>query len=657
MTDTNLTVVFTDIVAFSKMSSSLDQETLLRKLHRHEELLLPIVIRHDGNVINTIGSSFMLLFENANSAVRCGLVMQHTLQEQNANASDEEKFEIRIGISTGEVISIGNDVYGDTVNLALQIMQVCTPGAVYFSTDTYVEIERTEVPTTEVGEFSFKNTDQKQRIYRVNSTDDTVLFDRILADQIVLERTYINHKLPSGVYSENLLHTLERQRNISQTNSGNGRWIFASAILLILALPATYGITQLNQQSQVRHAANLLRNQDSSAALPLLMDLQRKRPADRRIPVLLGFAVVIDVQNLLQTKLFTEALQQIEAHKTRFPFLNVYPALERTVRLSQTQFKETQAPEAPGETFEELRHRYPNDLDIRERHAASLALKGDDKGAMHIYLDVIENHPEYALKPTIRKHLEHCLNQYVDEDLQQTIAKHLFNDLASALQPNLYAPDAPTLRRNSFAIFSMAGAEVDPVTFYTVELLTGSPLETERLDSTLRFFEHQVINGATSTLVASTPIVTDEIPILELYEGANADRSLAVINALFAERLRPLLQQFVSDQAKRGHRLNSYRVLLAHSWLTRDLESAYHLANIADHNAGEAHAYELFSATWMADEGPSDIKEQAIPLLQKNRADLTDTIERWTSSGNGSRIVEHKALLEQTEKALRRLGG
>jgi hypothetical protein len=620
-------------------------------------MLLPIVIRHEGQVIKTIGDAFMLSFESPINAVRCGLVMQHSLREHNATASKEDQIEIRVGINTGEVTVFGNDVFGETVNIASRVKGICTPGEVYFTQATFVAMNESGVPIGEVGDFALKGIPEKVRIYQVNATGMNLLYERVIADQDALEQLYSNYELPKGVYSEGLLYAIEREQQIGATASGNGRWIFASAILLILALPATYGVTQLQQQSLVRQAANDLRAQNSATALTLLTELQHKRPWDRRIPVLLGYAVVMDVQNLLQQQLFTEALTHIEQHRARFPFLTVYPVLERTTRLSQTQFKETQAPTAPGETFEELTRRYPGDLDIRERHAASLDLKGEDRAAMYIYLDLIENHPEYALKPVIRQHLERCLTKYVDERLQRVIAKHLFQDLASALHPNLYTPDSAALRRNSFAIFSLAGAEVDPVTFYTVELLTGSPDEEQYLDTTLRFFEHQVIGGASSSLVASTPILTTEIPILSLYEGPHADRSLAIINALFAERLRPLLQQFVSDQAKRGHRLNSYRILLAHGWLSEDLKLAYHLANIADHDLGEARAYELFSATWLANEAPTEIKQHVLPLLKKNKIDLTGTIEQWTSAGNGAQTVQHKALLEQTEKALRRLGG
>lgn len=657
MSDRTLSIVFTDIADFKKTTPGSAREDLLAMLRKHEELLLPIVIHHDGSVIKSIGSSFLLSFEDPTSAVRCGLVMQHTLAQHNATRGDKAQLQIRFGVHTGTVTQIGADLFGETVHTAHRVMLACNPGAVYLSEGTYNKLRKDQVPTVEVNQVSRTKQRQQLRLFQVNVDGDPNLYDSVLSDHLALARAYSNRALPQGVYSDGLLLAIEREQQLGGQEFGRGRWIFAAAILLILTLPATYGVTQLQEQAQVRHAAGLLRAQDTMAALPLLIDLQRKRPADRRLPVLLDFAVVMDIQNILQQKQFEEALNRIQSHRKQLPFLTVYPTLERTTRLSQTQFKTTTSPESPGETFEQLVQRYPADLDIRERYAQSLDMNGDELAAMAIYLELIEIHPEYALKPKLRKHLERCLSKYEDERLQRSIATHLFSELADALKPNLYNPDSAPLRRNSFAIFSMAGAEVDPVTFYTVELLTASPEDTEHLDLTLRFFEHQVISGATPSLVASTPIVTNDIPILSIYEGPNANRSLAVINALFAERLRPLLQQFVSNQAKRGHRLNSYRVLLAHDWLTDELLLAYHIANVADHDRGQAHSFQLFSTTWLTKEAPMGVKAQLLPILEKNQADLEETIERWKDAEHSEPLETHEALLAQTQKALRRLGG
>ena len=150
--------------------------------------------------------------------------------------------------------------------------------------------------------------------------------------------------------------------------------------------------------------------------------------------------------------------------------------------------------------------------------------------------------------------------------------------------------------------------------------------------------------------------LSDRFPDHWHLRGPFLDRLLAVINTLFAERLRPLLQQFVSNQAKRGHRLNAYRILKAHDWLSDELVLAFHVANIADHESGMVHSHEIFSATWIADEGADPVKEQLKPLLESNKQDLVATIKRWEDAGQGDQANQHRELLTQTDRAMRRLG-
>ena len=53
-----LTVVFTDIKGFTERTSKSSRGEMLRILKKHEELLKPIVLRHGGKVVKTIGEGF-----------------------------------------------------------------------------------------------------------------------------------------------------------------------------------------------------------------------------------------------------------------------------------------------------------------------------------------------------------------------------------------------------------------------------------------------------------------------------------------------------------------------------------------------------------------------------------------------------------------------
>ena len=515
MSTRTLTVVFTDIHGFGKRLSNSSRNTLLEYLRKHESVLLPIIVRHEGRIVSTVDDSFLLRFESPTNAVRCGLVMQHALAQHNATAEEDDKLQIRVGIHTGDVQQIGFDLFGDTVNLAYLVKEKAQPGNVFLTETTRLAMNQGEIPTSTIGEVLFKGHSNPTTLHVVDQTQDEAAYTAVIAQQDNLIKQYVRTPLPHGAYSENLLLGQERAATIRGRSSLERRpLVFAAAVLLILSVYGAYGVTQLRQQAQLRQAANELRMENPAGAFSLLTDLRRKRPSDARVVQLLSYAVVMEIQAMLNEQQFERALVRIDEHRARFPYLQVYDTIERTARISQTQYKITQQPEGPGETFEELLVRYPNDMDIRVRHAASKATLNDELGALYAYIDIIETNPEYARKPIIRQYLEMCLGKYVDQRLQTAVATHLFDSLYESLAPHVYSFDDPVLRRNSFAIFQMKGAEVDPSAYYTVELLTANPNDTQGLDLALRYFEREVIRGADPSLVANVSIVGQDFPII-----------------------------------------------------------------------------------------------------------------------------------------------
>ena len=86
---------------------------------------------------------------------------------RNAQAAEDERIEVRVAINTGEVEVRGNDVFGETVNIAARIEGITEPGEVYFTHATYLSMNKAEVPTSEVGERRLKGIDEPIRVYRV----------------------------------------------------------------------------------------------------------------------------------------------------------------------------------------------------------------------------------------------------------------------------------------------------------------------------------------------------------------------------------------------------------------------------------------------------------------------------------------------------------
>lgn len=122
-------IMFTDTVGFTAMSQQ-DEAKALRLLDEQRRTVRPILARHNGREIKTIGDSFLVEFVSALEAVRCAAEIQSTIKETNSRKPEADRMKIRIGIHLGDVIHAEEDIAGDAVNLASRIEPLAPPGGI-----------------------------------------------------------------------------------------------------------------------------------------------------------------------------------------------------------------------------------------------------------------------------------------------------------------------------------------------------------------------------------------------------------------------------------------------------------------------------------------------------------------------------------------------
>ncbi|MDD2716176.1 MAG: adenylate/guanylate cyclase domain-containing protein [Candidatus Wallbacteria bacterium] len=167
MTSKVLTIMFTDIKGFTEKTSGSSRENLHQLLESHEKLLLPVVSRFHGTLIKTIGDALLISFESPTDAILCGIMIQETLAGYNTNRLEKDKIFVRVSMSSGEVEIRDNDVFGEAVNLASRLEGITDPGEVYFTESVYLAMNKSEVPTCEVGFRVFKGIPEQVKVFRV----------------------------------------------------------------------------------------------------------------------------------------------------------------------------------------------------------------------------------------------------------------------------------------------------------------------------------------------------------------------------------------------------------------------------------------------------------------------------------------------------------
>jgi len=103
--------MFTDMVGFTALSQS-DEPLAMELLGEQRSLVRPILAKHSGREIKTIGDAFLVEFDSALDAVRCAVDIQAGLKGENAHREKGRAINVRIGIHLGDVIHDGADVGG-----------------------------------------------------------------------------------------------------------------------------------------------------------------------------------------------------------------------------------------------------------------------------------------------------------------------------------------------------------------------------------------------------------------------------------------------------------------------------------------------------------------------------------------------------------------
>ncbi|NJO38071.1 MAG: adenylate/guanylate cyclase domain-containing protein, partial [Rhizobiales bacterium] len=111
-------------------------------------------------------------FASAVEAARCALAIQAGMQERNRALDGDRRMLLRIGINLGDVISTGDDIFGDGVNIAARLESIAEPGTVYVSATVRDFIgERPEIALEDLGDRTLRNIVQPVRVFRIDTAE------------------------------------------------------------------------------------------------------------------------------------------------------------------------------------------------------------------------------------------------------------------------------------------------------------------------------------------------------------------------------------------------------------------------------------------------------------------------------------------------------
>lgn len=162
-----------DVVGYSRLMAQ-DELATVRTLTACRERVTGIVRTAGGRVVDFIGDNMLAEFPSTLAAVECAVQIQHTLAEMNTTLADSRRMNFRIGIHLGDVMSDGERIYGDGVNIASRLESLAEPGGICVSDMVYKQVHtKSGLAYVDLGKQSLKNIPESMRVYRVVAPDAT----------------------------------------------------------------------------------------------------------------------------------------------------------------------------------------------------------------------------------------------------------------------------------------------------------------------------------------------------------------------------------------------------------------------------------------------------------------------------------------------------
>jgi adenylate cyclase len=161
-------ILAADIAGYSRLMHA-DEAATVRDLKAHQSVILPLIGRHGGRIIDTAGDGILAEFPSVIGATECAVEIQTVMAERNVGVPESRRMLFRIGINLGDVIHDENRIYGDGINIAARLEALAEPGGVLVSNTVYDQV-RGKLPFTfeDVGQRQVKNIEQSVWMYQVH---------------------------------------------------------------------------------------------------------------------------------------------------------------------------------------------------------------------------------------------------------------------------------------------------------------------------------------------------------------------------------------------------------------------------------------------------------------------------------------------------------
>src|SRR5258708_6733753 len=126
-------VMCADVVGYSRLMG-IDEEGTLAALNAvRRDLVDPTIIAHRGRIVRTMGDGLLVEFNSVVDAVSCAVKVQNEMPEHSTKMPADRQIRFRLAIAMGDVVTDGDLIYGQGVDIASRMESLAEPGGINVS--------------------------------------------------------------------------------------------------------------------------------------------------------------------------------------------------------------------------------------------------------------------------------------------------------------------------------------------------------------------------------------------------------------------------------------------------------------------------------------------------------------------------------------------
>jgi class 3 adenylate cyclase len=177
----DLALAFSDIVGSTPYFEQFGDEAGRKLQQRHHDLVDHTARAAGGRIVDTAGDGAFFVFPAAEAAAGALIELQKEICRENVGRSREHQLVVRLGFHFGSVLTDGQLVTGESVNLAARVAGSGAPGEIRMTKEAFRELGSVffRLASRSIGQVALKGVSRPVELLTLDWLDRAVFPDSV----------------------------------------------------------------------------------------------------------------------------------------------------------------------------------------------------------------------------------------------------------------------------------------------------------------------------------------------------------------------------------------------------------------------------------------------------------------------------------------------